>query len=146
MKKVFLGILFSSVSAFTCPDLAGTYTCGYDQNSGEPKLLHIQQVDMITFKVLTFGSNEESTFVADGRLLTLEDDTNFYTFLTVCAPGANALQFTANIASKIESSTQRISSTYLKTSSSTLDFTLQFDLKTKDQDSYFSTTYHCNRN
>lgn len=146
MKRAFFAVMFSALTINACPDISGNYTCGYNQDTGEPNILQIQQLDPITYKIKSFGSGEVLTYTANGQLINLDDETYSRTFLTVCPTGSNSLQFTAMTSHRFENWTQKIGATYLKTATNKIDFIIVQDVSKKDSDTHFSVSYHCKQN
>ena len=146
MKKIFFTVLVSFLSAQACPDLSGIYTCGYDQNSGEPNKLTIYQDDAITYRIKLFGSNNELTFTANDKILSYEDETYSQSYLTSCPADTASLQFKSNLFHKIENWTQVMTSTFIKTAENKIDFIIDQDIFKKDKDTHFSVNFHCKKN
>jgi hypothetical protein len=77
--RIFAALALSfSVQAFACPDLAGTYTCKYQDDSSESVTISQEQTNGVTVYNLIYGSSPSSAskISADNQPYLIPDDEN----------------------------------------------------------------------
>lgn len=101
-------ILFSSTFAFSCPQLAGEYTCSF---GGEPTQLKVDQRlenNIQIYKVVFQGLEQE--FVTDGISRTATRDGEKIVYSAICA----ATKIIANLQTESEGAVMETKITVVK--------------------------------
>jgi hypothetical protein len=110
MKTWIVSIGFLSASAFSCPNLAGSYQC---ESDGESYALTLTQtLNEDGFHVFTYTNEDESfDLIADGKVIEVPTEDGKVAYSASCPAGKDALVLSMDIESGEYSITAAKSST-----------------------------------